>query len=115
MESIQPKRGEVWIVDLGRTRGHEQAGSRPALVVSVDRFNHGPAGLVVILPITTRHKRVPFHVQADPPEGGLRESSFIKCEDVRSVSKARLTDCWGSVSPSTIAAVENRLRTLFGL
>ena len=43
-----PARGEVWSVDLDPVRGHEQAGTRPALVVSVDEFNEGPADLVVI-------------------------------------------------------------------
>jgi len=37
--------------DLNPTRGHEEAGKRPGLVVSVDPFNRGPAGPVVILPI----------------------------------------------------------------
>jgi len=43
----KPARGEIWLVDLNPTRGHEQAGKRPALVVSVDLFNFGPAELVV--------------------------------------------------------------------
>jgi len=47
----EPSRGEVWLVDLNPARGHEQAGIRPGLVVSVDPFNHGPAGLVVLLPV----------------------------------------------------------------
>jgi mRNA interferase MazF len=41
-----PNRGEVWLVDLNPIRGREQAGRRPALVVSVDEFNNGPADLV---------------------------------------------------------------------
>lgn len=76
-----PSRAEVWLVDLNPTRGHKQAGRRPGLVVSVDPFNHGPVGLVVVLPITTRAKDVPFHVSIDPPEAGLKARSFIKCED----------------------------------
>ncbi|OYV95604.1 MAG: growth inhibitor PemK, partial [Planctomycetia bacterium 21-64-5] len=54
MTTSQPVRGEVWTVNLDPVRGHEQAGTRPALIVSVNRFNHGPAGLVVVLPITSR-------------------------------------------------------------
>lgn len=110
-----PLRGEVWLVDLSPTRGHEQAGRRPCLVVSVDLFNQGPAGLAVVLPITTREKGIPFHVEVIPPEGGLRERSFIKCEDIRSVSKERLSDRWGAVSTTTLAAVEDRTRILLDL
>jgi hypothetical protein len=40
---LLPCRGEIWRVNLNPSRGHEQAGIRPALIVSVDMFNHGPA------------------------------------------------------------------------
>lgn len=110
-----PSRGEVWLVRLNPVRGHEQAGTRPALVVSVDPFNQGPAGLVVVLPMTTTSRGIPFHVEVAPPEGGLREATFVKTEDVRSISKERLSQRWGRVSPRTLATVEDRLRILLGL
>ncbi len=115
MSGPAPSRGEVWAVNLDPTRGHEQSGRRPCLIVSVDLFNHGPAGLVVVLPLTTKFKGISFHVQIDPPEGGLKQKSFIKCEDVRSVSKERLAQRYGLVSPQTLAAVDDRLRILFNL
>jgi mRNA interferase MazF len=86
----EPVRGEVWLVDLNPVRGHEQAGKRPGLIVSVDLFNQGPAGLVVILPITTKAKGIPFHVEIKTSECGLTQQSFIQCEDVRSIAKERL-------------------------
>ena len=49
-----PSRGEVWRVDLEPVRGHEQGRLRPALVVSNDILNHGPAELVTVVPITAR-------------------------------------------------------------
>lgn len=111
----QPSRGEIWQVDLNPTRGHEQAGRRPGLVISVDRFNHGPSGLVVLIPLTTRAKGIPFHVRIDPPEGGVKEVSFVKCEDVRSVSKQRLSESWGRVTEAILQRIEDRLRILLGL
>lgn len=110
-----PSRGEVWLADLDPTRGREQAGRRPVLVVSVDPFNHGPAELVVVLPVTSKSKGIPFHVPIDPPEGGVRTRSFAKCEDVRSVARERLSKRWGSVSAATLDAVGDRLRILFDL
>src|SRR5687768_15555182 len=107
MTRAQPTRGEVWVALLDPTRGHEQSGRRPCLVVSVDPFNQGPAGLVVVLPITTRDRGIPWHVHVDPPEGGLRARSFIKCEDVRSISKERLGDRYGAVSDATLASMED--------
>lgn len=110
-----PARGEVWMVDLDPGRGHEQAGRRPALVVSVDPFNHGPAGLVIVLPITSKAKGIPLHVQIKPPEGGVKSTSYIKCEDVRSVAKERLARRLGLISPTAQAEVDDRLRILLGL
>ncbi len=108
-------RGDVVLLDLDPTRGHEQAGKRPCLVISVDEFNQGPAGLIVALPITSKEKKVPFHVEVLPPEGGLTSRSFVKCEDIRSVSIERVVAKWGSVTPRTRQAVEDRLRILLGL
>jgi mRNA interferase MazF len=115
MTEKQPLCGEIWLVDLNPVRGHEQAGRRPALIMSVDLFNSGPAELVVVLPMTTKNKGIPFHVEVDPPEGGVDEKSFIKCEDIRSVSKERLSANLGKVSQETMAAVQDRVRILLNL
>jgi len=115
MTPSQALRGQVWLVDLNPTRGREQAGKRPCLVISVDLFNQGASGLAIVLPMTSKHKGIPFHVEVNPPEGGLTQKSFIKCEDVRSISIERLSDLWGVVSPTTMIVVEDRLRILLGL
>ena len=115
MSLPRPSRGEIWFLNLDPTRGREQAGSRPALVISVDAFNRGPADLVVVLPVTSVAKGIPFHVLVSPPEGGVRQPSFIKCEDGRSVSRSRLRERWGTVGAHTMAAVEDRLRILMEL
>ena len=75
----QASRGEIWLVGLDPAKGREQAGMRPALIISVDIFNHGPAELVVVIPITSKAKRIPLHVEIGPPEGGLTMTSFAKC------------------------------------
>jgi mRNA interferase MazF len=110
-----PSRGDVWLTDLDPTFGHEQGGRRPVLVVSVDPFNTGPAGLTVVAPITSTVRPVPLHVHVTPPEGGLRMPSAILCDAVRSIDRRRLVACWGVVTPATMAEVEDRLRRLMGL
>jgi len=52
---------------------------------------------IVVLPITTKDKKVPLHVKLMPSESGLKEPSFIKCEDVRSVSIERLSNRLGII------------------
>jgi mRNA interferase MazF len=115
MTGPMPSRGDVWLVDLDPTKGHEQAGTRPGLVLSTDIFNHGPAGLVVVAPMTTKDKKNAFHVRVDPPEGGVREPSFIKSEDVRSISTERLVSRWGTVESHTLEFVALRIKTLLEL
>lgn len=110
-----PLRGEVWTIDLDPTKGREQAGKRPALVVSTNGFNKSPAELVVVLPITSKHKGIPWHVALAPPEGGLTMTSFIKCEDVRSVAVERLQKRLGHVTNATMDEIEDRLRILLDL
>ena len=110
-----PARGEVWLADLNPTRGHEQAGRRPVLVVSEDLFNRGPAGLVIVLQMTSTIRGVPSHVPVSPPEGGVKKRSAILCEGVRSVSVERLVTLWGAIDRQTLAVVEDRLRILLRL
>ncbi len=110
-----PSRGDLWLVDFNPTRGHEQRGRRPCLVISVNTFNYGPADLIIGIPVTSHAKGIISHVPVDPPEGGVRKRSFIKCEDLRSLSKDRFEKYLGSVSRSTMEEVEDRLRILMGL
>ena len=88
-------------------------------MVSDDAFNDGLSGLVMIVPLTSKVKKshhIPAHVPVDPPEGGLKTPSVILCDQLRSISRDRLSKApWGTVSDVTLAEVENALRLLLGL
>lgn len=111
----QPLRGEIWLVTLDPIVGREQAGKRPALIVSDDLFNQSHAELVIVLPITSKGKTIRSHVPVSPPEGGLNVQSYIKCEDVRSISIQRLEQRLGKVTARTMNEIENRLRIILVL
>lgn len=111
----RPSRGEVWQVGLDPTKGREQSGSRPAMVISVDKFNHGPAELVIVIPITKRNKGISSHVFIPKGEAGLPYDSYIKVEDVRSVSIDRLGRYMGDVTYPRVEQVQHILRVLLGL
>ncbi|HVW90354.1 MAG TPA: type II toxin-antitoxin system PemK/MazF family toxin [Gaiellaceae bacterium] len=108
-------RGEIWFANLSPTRGREQRGARPVLVVSADPLNQGPAELTIVVPLTTTDRRVPLHVRIDPPNGGVREPSFAMCEAVRSISKERLERRWGTIDAGTMRVVDDRLRIALDL
>ena len=85
------------------------------VVVSVDPFNSGRSGLVVVVPLTSHVRQLPLHVTVSPPEGGLRTPSVILCDAVRSIDQNRLIDCWGMLDLETLGRIEDALRRLFGL
>src|SRR5215813_11548339 len=109
MTGFQPLRGEVWDINLETVSGHETGGSLPALVLSDDIFNEGPAELVVVAPITANGRKVRWHVPVAPAEGGMDSEAYIQCENVRSISRLRLMHTRGKVRPATLQQVEDRL------
>lgn len=111
-----PKRGEVWYANFSPTKGREQRGDRPALIVSDDRLNSSPAELVIVVPLTTTERPgIPWHVEINAPDGGLRKTSYALCEQVRSISKDRLRRRTGTVQGPGLEEVEDRLGILLGL
>ncbi len=116
MANEKPVRGEVWDVDLEPVLGHELGRRRPALIVSVDQFNQGPSGLVIVAPITTKDKRIRSQVAIEAGEGGLKARGFAMCEAVRSISLERLIRRRGAaVSPNTMKKVAYCLQVLLGI
>jgi len=108
-------RGDIWYADFNPIRGHEQSGVRPALIVSADAFHRGPAELVMVLPLTTKQRGLPSRVAMLPPEGGVREASYVMVDQLRTISHDRLRDRIGTASPLTLSIVEDRLRLLLDL
>lgn len=69
-----------------------------------------------VVPLTTRARGIPTHVEVRPPAGGLHETSWARCEDLRSVSIERLVSGpLGAVPAETLGAVGERLRLLLHL
>ena len=112
---VKPRRGEVWLVDFGKPVGRAQAGRRPALVVSADALNEGPAGLVIVVPITTAPRGLPSHVEIEPGDSGLDDVSYAKCEDIKSISDRRLVARLGTTEPHVMFNVGRVLTYLVDL
>jgi mRNA interferase MazF len=110
-----PSRGDVFMVNLNPTIGHEQAGQRPALIVSDDLLNRSPAGLIIVAPITGTDRGIPAHVRVAAHEGGLTKASVIMADQIRTISLQRLGRRLGTIAPATMAEVEHRLRLVLGL
>lgn len=106
------RQGEVWFCDLDPIRGREQAGRRPAVVISVDQLGAGAGELVIVVPLTRTQRPSPLYVPLDPPEGGLRDRSYAMPEMVRSISRERLVERWGNVSAAKLSEIARRVHLL---
>lgn len=106
------RRGDVWLVDFGDPVGREQAGRRPAVVVSADALNAGAAGLVIVVPLTTTRRGLPSHIEIEPGDSGLDETSYAKCEDVKSISDRRLVGRLGTTQADVLLGITRVLRHL---
>lgn len=104
--TLEPKAGEIWNINFDPRVGHEQAGVRPALVISHDRFNQVPNGLHIVVPMTGTNRGLAYHVQISAPEGGLTKDSQIMCEQEKSQSIDRFIDRRGVVSAQTLQRVQ---------
>ncbi|MGI8413259.1 MAG: type II toxin-antitoxin system PemK/MazF family toxin [Solirubrobacteraceae bacterium] len=112
---MNPRRGEVWLVDFGDPIGREQSGTRPAVVVSADPLNQSRAGVVIVVPTTTTPRGLPSHIEIEVGSSGLDAISYAKCEDVKSASEQRLIARLGAVNDQAIFGIERALRFLLDL
>jgi mRNA interferase MazF len=112
---MTPRRGEVWLVDFGEPLGHEQAGRRPAIVISADPLHESGSGVLMVVPCTTVRRELPSHVEVEPEESGLDEVTYAKCEDLKSISERRLIARLGRVDPAVTFEIGRVLRFLLDL
>ena len=109
--ATEARRGDVWMLDLGEPLGQEQGWQRPALIVSSDEWNRH-ANVVTVLPITRSKHGLPTRVEIESDaRTGLTETSYARCEDIRSVSDRRLVRRLGAVDIVTMSALGRVLRT----
>jgi mRNA interferase MazF len=104
-----PEAGDIIWIDFNPQVGHEQAGHRPALVLSPATYN-GPSGLLLCVPLTTRQKGYRFEVPVAGNRDGAALSDQIKSFDWR----ARRATKKGTASPIELEAVRVRARHLVG-
>lgn len=103
-------------VRLDPVEGSEQAGVRPALVLSPDVINeHSPVVLIASLTSQKTDRIYPFETLIEPPEAGLNRRSKVLLMHLRSVDKRRLAGRYGAVTPETMLRVEAALKVATGL
>ena len=108
----KPARGEIWSIRLDPVQGHEQAKTRPCLIVSHNKFNKSGADLVIVVPLTSKNKHIPLHIKIASTDSGLSVESFIMPEHIRALSIQRCITCVGVVPMHILLAVEEKIKLL---
>lgn len=113
-EPLRP--GDVWLADLNPVIGSEQAGRRPAVIVSGPLHLALPHAAVFVVPVTGRDRGLRHQVRIASPSSGLSKlPSFTRPEDARAVAYQRLHRRLGTVTPGELAAVRRILRAFLDL
>ena len=107
--SFVPDAGDVVWLEFDPQAGHEQAGHRPAVVLSPASYN-SKTGLMVCCPLTTRIKGYPFEVALASQPGSAVLSDQVKNLDWR----ARRANRKGKVTDLELRQVRGKLRALIG-
>ena len=107
-----PQRGDVIWITLNPQAGHEQAGRRPALVLSPATYN-GKVGLAILCPLTNQIKGYPFEVLVPP---GLSITGAILADQVKNLDwRARSAELICSLPRRTVVEVLQKLATLLSV
>jgi mRNA interferase MazF len=109
-----PRRGEIYLV---RIPGHpHDTKDRPALVVSMDVRNR-LANDVIVVPLSTNLRPAPTHVELPAGEGGLKETSVAKCEQITTLDKSFLIrgPFAGAISAHIQREVEKAIQRSIGI
>ena len=104
-----PDAGDIVWLNFDPQAGHEQAGHRPALVLSSIRYNR-PSGRMLCVPLTTRAKGYRFEVPIAGSRDGVALADQVKALDWH----ARKAEPKGRVTPAELEAVRDRVHALVG-
>lgn len=117
-------RGRIVNVNYGENIGFEKNSIRPSIIVSVDSSNQS-SGNVLVVPLTKKANKVKrgqtFNLLKsqflllNSKYGGLTFDSVVQCEDIRSVSKARLGNLLDTVTEEDMREINKRLSYIIGL
>jgi mRNA interferase MazF len=106
-------RGEIRWADLNPTRGSEQAGQRPVLVLSHDVFN-ARSGTVIAMALTSQPQRAGFPLTLELTAAKLPKRSWVKISQIRTLAVERIGKRLGRATPEELAQAVEGLNEILG-
>lgn len=112
-----PRRGEIYLVELDPTRGHEIQKTRPAVIIQNDVSNqYSPIAIVAALSSQFADPPYPREVPISPGgKTGLSEPSAAILNQIRSIDRVRLVKRIGQVDAPTMRRIDRALKISLGL
>ena len=110
---LRISRGDIVWADLEPTRGNEQTGLRPVLVLSQDVFNER-SGTVIAMALTSQPQRAGFPLTLELTSSKLPKKSWVKISQIRTLSTDRLTGRIGKATPEELNLVIEGLAEIIG-
>lgn len=109
-------RGDLYYADLTPVTGSEQGGVRPVLMIQNDIGNRF-SPTVIVAAVTSRQDKhpLPTHVSISPNHCGLKESSVVLLEQLRTIDRVRLREYIGRLTEQDMKQVDHALRISIGL
>ncbi|MBX3629617.1 MAG: type II toxin-antitoxin system PemK/MazF family toxin [Nitrosomonas sp.] len=107
-------RGDIRWADLNPTRGHEQAGLRPVVILSHDIFNER-SGTVIAMAITSQPQRAGFPLTLALHSEDLPKRSWVKISQIRTLSVERIGKKFGRASPEELVQLVEGLNEIIGI
>lgn len=106
-------RGEIRWADLNPVRGREQAGLRPAMILSHDVFNER-SGTVIAVALTSQPQRAGFPLTHELRSSKLQKQSWVKISQIRTLSVERIGARLGRATPEDLALIVEGLNEIIG-
>lgn len=107
-------RGEVRWAELNPTRGHEQAGRRPVLILSQDIFNKR-SGTVIAMALTSQPQKAGFPLTYPLESNQLQKASWVKISQIHTLSVERIGKKLGAVEPEQLSEIIDGLNQIIGI
>jgi mRNA interferase MazF len=106
-------RGDIVWADLNPVKGHEQAGLRPALILSPQVFNER-SGTVIAMALTSQPQRAGFPLTMEITSVSLPKPTWVKISQIRTLSVERIGKRMGHVSDAEMSQIVEGLNEIIG-
>jgi len=110
------KRGEVWLVNLDPTIGHEIKKSRPGVIIQ-NNLGNKYSPITIIAPVTSQkvEKVYPFEALLIKKYSGLDKDSKVLLNQIRAIDKKRLVKRLGRANEETMEIIDEAIKISLGL